>query len=375
MPPENSSSASRAPGIFTRQPFKGMWTISTNAVFPARVISIFIYNLPSFLRAHPNWTYHQAVGRSIFALWWKYAGTVEFRPSKTLDPGSDGPRFIVMPPAASRVYRGILANDTAVKLDVIGGMWYPRPYDPSMDAGKRIAIHFHGGAYVLGGCRPKEGGWGPDMLARKLSGFSLMPQYRLASDSSTCFPAAVQDGLTAYMYLLGQGVSPRDIVLSGDSAGANLVVALVRYLTQEKEVLPLPRVALLWSPWLDLRTPAEVFETHRNSRTDYIPSSLIEWGVRMYVPPQVGSGDAYISPFGNEFQTPVPMFVQTGSAEVMHEDHVKFVEAMRELEGNIVELEVIEHAPHDTFAAGHLLGFVKEAENAVTRAVNLIEDV
>lgn len=64
------------------------------------------------------------------------------------------------------------------------------------------------------------------MFARKLSRSSLMPQYRLASDSSTRFPAAMQDRLTAYMYLLGQGVSPEDIVLSGDSAGANLVVAL-----------------------------------------------------------------------------------------------------------------------------------------------------
>lgn len=137
-----------------------------------------------------------------------------------------------------------------------------------MDAGKKIAIHFHGGAFVLGGCRPKEGGWGPDMFARKLSGFSLMPQYRLTSNSSTRFPTAMQDGLTAYMYLLGQGVSPKDIVLSGFSAGANLVVALVRYLTEEKGFLPLPRMSLLWSPWLDLRTPAEVFETHRDLRAD-----------------------------------------------------------------------------------------------------------
>lgn len=173
----------------------------------------------------------------------------------------------------------------------------------------------------------------------------------------------MQDELTAYMYLLGQGVSPRDVVLSGDSAGANLVVALVRYLTEEKGFLPLPRASLLWSPLLDLRTPAEVFETHRNSRTDYIPSSLIEWAVRMYVPHQLGASDAYISPLGNGFQTLVPILLQTESAEVMHEDHVRFVVAMREIKGNLVELEVIENAPHDTFAGGHLLGFVKEAED------------
>ena len=121
----------------------------------------------------------------------------------------------------------------------------------------------------------KGGGWDPDMFARKLSGFSVMPQYRLASDSSTRFPAAMQDGLTAYMYLLGQGISPRDIVLSGDSAGANLVVALARYQTEEKGFLPLPRASLSSSPWLDLRTPAEVFETHRTSRTTISPARLL----------------------------------------------------------------------------------------------------
>ena len=95
----------------------------------------------------------------------------------------------------------------------------------------------------------------------------------------------------------------------------------------------------------------------------------------MYVPPQIRVGDAYISPLGNEFQTPVPMFSQTGSAEVMHEDHVRFVEAMREIEGNLLELEIVENAPHDSFAGGHLLGFAKEAEDAVKRAVRFIKEV
>lgn len=47
----------------------------------------------------------------------------------------------------------------------------------------------------------------------------------------------------------------------------------------------------------------------------------------------------------------------------MYEDHVRFVEAMREIKGNLVKLEVIENAPHDTFTRGLLLGFVKEAED------------
>ena len=62
------------------------------------------------------------------------------------------------------------------------------------------------------------------MLARHLDGFVLMPQYRLSStgDEGARFPAALQDVLTAYKYVLGLGVAAEDIVLSGDSRRGQL---------------------------------------------------------------------------------------------------------------------------------------------------------
>ncbi|KAL6717815.1 hypothetical protein ACLMJK_003900 [Lecanora helva] len=360
--------------MLTRQPFKRIFTILTILFLPVRILYILLKYLPAAARPHSQWTYHQAVGNAIFALWWKYTSTVEFLPSKTLDPGSDGSRFLVMDPGPLSIYQGILTRDPAVRPTTIGGMWYPRPYNHSIDAGKKIAIHFHGGAFVLGGCRPMEGGWGPDMLATKLSGFSLMPQYRLARDEHSRFPAAAQDGMTAYRYLLDIGVLPRNIVLSGDSAGANLVIMLVRYLMEGNTGIPLPRAALLWSPWLDLRVSPRLYETHVNANTDYIPSKLMQWAYRMYIPPDMGSDHPYISPVGNEFQTRVPMYLQTGSAEVMFEPHVKFAKAMSNMKGNHIELKIIQNAPHDTFAAGQLLGFIGEAADAVEAAVEFIEE-
>ncbi len=300
-------------------------------------------------------------------MWWDYATAVKFRPSKTLDPGRDEERFISMEPAKDSAYHSIL-NDSEVRPMKIGGMWYPKLFSPTEDASKLIAIHFHGGAYVLGGCRPMEGGWGPDVLAKGMSGLSLCPQYRLAVDPQSRFPAAIQDGLTAYAYVLSLGVPASNIVLSGDSAGANLAITLLRYLVEHVEVMPLPRAALLWSPWLGLAAAPETIDKSPNHMTDYVTSALQAWGVGAYAR-SVPANHRYISPLGNEFAAKVPIFLQTGSAEVMHDDHIQFVRAMEEIPGNQLETYEIKDAPHDVFAAGQILGFEKEAV-AATEAVS-----
>ena len=56
-------------------------------------------------------------------------------------------------------------------------MWYPRPVNPNTDSEKLVVLHFHGGAYVLGGCRPTQGGHAPEILAKAFNGVALAPQY------------------------------------------------------------------------------------------------------------------------------------------------------------------------------------------------------
>lgn len=360
------------PSLRARQPGKALWTIFSIATTPIRIAFILIYYIPRFLRQHPTWTYHQAVGKAIFQLWWEYTSAVEFRTSKSLDPGSDKERFVVMQPAKPEWYRDIL-DDPKMHPVEIGGMWYPKLYAPAQDAGKKIVLHFHGGAYVLGGCRPMESGWGPEVLAKHTSGLVFCPQYRLAVYPHSHFPAAIQDGVTSYAYLLSQGIPASDIVISGDSAGGNLVIAMLRYLAEHEPMIPEPRAALLWSPWLNPAVEPEALDRHRNSKTDYLGSGLARWAVSSYTPPGVSPGHPYISPLGNEFATKVPIFVQTGTLEILYDDHVQFAKAMKEVPGNRVELFEIADAPHDTFAAGLLLGFVKEAEHAADVAAKFIE--
>jgi acetyl esterase/lipase len=221
-----------------------------------------------------------------------------------------------------------------------------------------------------------ESGWGPEVLAKHIKGFVLQPQYWLASEEGCCFPAAVQDGLTAYYYVLNTlGVSPEQVILSGESAGGNLVLAMLRYLHGGgKGTMPLPRAALLWSPWLDLTAEKERIDGHANAKTDYVTGDLVEWGVERYTPPDWDKGNPYISPLGNEFESKVPIFLQTGTAEVLYDDHVQFTRSMR-AKGTRLDLLEIENAPHDTFGAGIIFGFAKEAEDAAEKAAVFSEEV
>ncbi|MCJ1351118.1 MAG: hypothetical protein MMC33_001100 [Icmadophila ericetorum] len=292
-------------------------------------------------------------------MWWAYASAIEFHTSQTLDPGSEVERFIHMNPDNVNAYRDVLA-DPHLRPRTIGGMWHPKLYSPVEDAGKLVILHFHGGAYVLGGCRPLEGGWGPNELAKCVSGFGLCPQYHLTLDDDGRFPAAIQDGVTAYRYLLAKGVSASNIVLSGDSAGGNLTITLLRYLVEHEGVMQLPRAVLLWSPWLDVGADWELVKKNSNFKTDYLPCSLAKWASNAYTR-CVPANHRYISPLNNEFATKVPLFLYTGTAGVQYDDHMKFADAMNRIPCNRLEVYECVDAPHDIMAAGVILGWKEEA--------------
>lgn len=335
--------------IRSKQPGKAIWTVFIIICLPVRLAFFLIYFIPSALRQHPKWTYRQALGTALMGTWLTYASIVEFRTPCSLEPGPDKDCFVAMNPAKSTLYRGILLRDKDIRPNKIGGTWHPKVYNVREDKEKIVVLHFHGGAYVLGGCRPRKDRWGPDLLAKNLSALVFCPQYRLASNPLGHFPAALQDAVTSYHYLLEIGISPSQIIISGDSAGGNLTVVLLRYLSDHKNVLPDPMAALLWSPWFDLTRTTNSLECH-NGRIDYIPPHLLEWALRAYIPSSMDSKDPYLSPLHHPFSTKVPMFIQCGTVEVLYDEQVGFfLRRMGEVAGNKVEIMELQNAPHDTF--------------------------
>ena len=357
--------------LWTRQPGKGFYTAAFLATFPVRLIAFSLYYIPAALRPHSAWPYKRALGSYLFAILWDFWCTIEYRTNKTLKPGADGDRFITMEAGKPDLYRGVLKDYPPVQPTRIGGMFYPRPLDPKADSENLVVLHFHGGAYVLGGCRPIQGGYAPETLAKTFNGVALAPQYRLAWQPNSHFPAPLQDAVTAYSYLLSIGIRAENIVFSGDSAGGNLTIALLRYV-EETSALPKPRAVCLWSPWVDLRQGSEGLRQSHHYVTEWIPTGLPDWGLRDYIPKDTSTSHPYISPCQNEFATKVPIFVQTCDQEVLYESNLEFVEGMRK-KGAKIQCYVMKNFNHDAFALGPVLGATKEAEAAAAAAYNFVK--
>src|SRR5271163_2450885 len=116
---------------------------------------------------------------------------------------------------------------------------------PGADAGRAV-LYVHGGGYVIGSVNTHR-----DLMARiaRVSGARVLGiDYRLAPEHP--FPAAVDDAVAAYRWLLGQGLQASRIAVAGDSAGGGLTVATLVAIRDAK--LALPGAGVCLSPWVDL---------------------------------------------------------------------------------------------------------------------------
>lgn len=107
---------------------------------------------------------------------------------------------------------------------------------------------------MIGDGRQADCGFAAKTLLEQTSATHVLcPQYRLASNLGGRFPAQLQDAITSLLYLIEEvNVPASKITISGDSAGGNLCLALLRYIADNpKAAMPSPGCAFLWSPWVD----------------------------------------------------------------------------------------------------------------------------
>ncbi|HEV7534476.1 MAG TPA: alpha/beta hydrolase [Acidimicrobiia bacterium] len=181
-------------------------------------------------------------------------------------------------------------------------------------------LHFHGGGYVLGS--PRTTRTVTAGLARHTGLPVLAPDYRLAPEHP--FPAAIDDAVAAYTWLTGAGFAPDHVVISGDSAGGGLTMALL--LALRDRALPLPAGAIGISPMLDLTLSSPSLEF--NAANDpQVTRAFLELAVRHYLPPDVDPKSPLGSPmFANLTGLP-PLLLQAGGDEGLLDDSVRFGDA------------------------------------------------
>ena len=124
---------------------------------------------------------------------------------------------------------------------------------------ERTLLFFHGGGFTIGSSQDHM-----DLCARLSAAAKarvLSLDYRLAPEHP--FPAAMEDSLAAFKWLLEHNTPPAGLGMAGISAGGNLVLTTLLGLRDAK--LPLPAAAVCMSPATDLRFPGETARQNRPS--------------------------------------------------------------------------------------------------------------
>ena len=137
---------------------------------------------------------------------------------------------------------------------------------PKDELSSGVLLYLHGGGYVAGNL-DYANGFG-SALAVRCGIRVLAVEYRLAPEH--IYPAALDDAMDAYGYLLSSGYDPSRIILCGDSSGGGLCYALCQKLRDKGRTLPAGIIAI--SPWTDLTMSSPSYEINRNDD----PSMTVE---------------------------------------------------------------------------------------------------
>lgn len=176
----------------------------------------------------------------------------------------------------------------------------------------QVILYCHGGGYTTGSCVYAR------TITTKLASSTSMDvlcfDYRLAPEHP--YPAAIEDGLKAWDYLMYQGYGARDVIIAGDSAGGNLVLSLVLMLKQKQRMMP--RGLVLMSPWTDLTMQGKSHET-RASIDPVLDESYLERSIGRYAPLQ-DLKNPLISPIFGDFSGFPPTYIQVGDNEILLSD-------------------------------------------------------
>jgi acetyl esterase/lipase len=224
-----------------------------------------------------------------------------------------------------------------------------------------VVLYVHGGGYCLGSIETHRN------LCVNISaatgGRVLSLDYRLAPEHP--FPAAVDDAVAAFGWLLDRGVDPSQVVIAGDSAGGGLTLATLIALRDAGG--PLPAAAVAISPWTDMEGSGESM----TSRAAADPMVQRE-GLKVMSDAYVAGGDMrhpLASPLYADLAGLPPILIHVGDAETLLDDSVRFEQRAREA-GVDITLEVWPEMIHVWHAFAPML---PEANDAITRIGTFIK--
>jgi len=219
----------------------------------------------------------------------------------------------------------------------------------------RVLLYLHGGAYQLGSPATLRHVIALISAAARVQVLSI--DYRLAPEHP--FPAAVDDALTAYRFLLGTGADPAAVAIAGDSAGGGLALATLVALRDAGDRLPAAAIAM--SPWTDLALTGDSLRTRADVDVMIRPAGMTETAATYLA--GADPRHPYASPLYADLHGLPPILIHVGDAEVILDDSTRFAAKARAA-GVDVTLDVWPEMPHVWHA---FAGLLPESDEAIRR--------
>jgi acetyl esterase/lipase len=247
------------------------------------------------------------------------------------------------------------------KIDNINAEWII----PDKPGEGKVLLYIHGGGFISGSCNTHRMHVAKFAKGTQLQ--SLLFDYRLAPEHP--FPAALEDCVTIYNWLLENGYRSENIIVGGESAGGTLTLSLLLAL-KERGIL-FPKAAFSISPVTDLRCKAESFTY--NAKNDIAPFGSWDVWTKLYL----GENDPalpLLSPQMGNFEGLPPLFVCVGTYEI-HLDDCIAVAKRAEEHGVEVTLSKWKNMVHAFPIMSPLFPEAKKAMNEICEfAVKQIEN-
>jgi epsilon-lactone hydrolase len=277
------------------------------------------------------------------------------RLARTTDPAVARRHFGI----ASRLF---LSQGAGVARVAVPGKPPMVRFDPPDGATQQAVLYFHGGGYLVGSPKTHQG------LAARLArtaGVSVyLPDYRLAPEHP--YPAPWDDADATWDALVALGHGPRDLVLSGESAGGGLALAV---LARACAAGAPPAGTAVFSPFADMT--GQSLSLHANAARDPIlPASGFSTIVG-HVLAGHKADDPRASPLFADFPGCPPVLFQVGESEILRDDTVTLGTRLSE-EGATVTLQIWPGTPHGWQL---MVGRLPEADRAVADAAAFIRGV
>lgn len=178
-----------------------------------------------------------------------------------------------------------------------------------------VTLYLHGGGYVIGSPKTHR------ELARRLStetgGSVLVIDYRLAPENP--FPAAVEDAVSAYCWLLETGRQPEGLSIAGDSAGGGLAVATL--VSLKDQGIPLPSCGVFISPWVDMEVIGESMSTRA-----HLDPMVQRDGLVTMAQTYLNGADPrspLAAPIYADLSGLPPLLIQVGTRETLYDDAIR----------------------------------------------------